>query len=83
MKLPRDLSADDFAKLLARYGYEVTRQKGSHLRLTTQQRGEHHLTLPKHGSLRVGTLSDALADVADHLGMSRDELVRELFGRNS
>jgi len=83
MKLPRDLSADDLAKLLARYGYEVTRQKGSHLRLTTQQQGEHHLTVPKHGFLRIGTLSDVLSDVAEHLGMSRDQLVRELFGRTS
>jgi predicted RNA binding protein YcfA (HicA-like mRNA interferase family) len=83
MKLPRDLSADELAKRLARYGYEVTRQKGSHVRLTTQQRGEHHLTVPKHGFLRIGTLSGVLADVAEHFGITRDELTRDLFGQAS
>ena len=83
MKLPRDLYADDLAKLLARYGYELTRQKGSHVRLTTQQRGQHHLTLPKHGFLRIGTLSDVLSDVAAHFGVSRDQLARDLFGHAS
>jgi len=35
MKLPRDLSGEALARLLRRYGYEVTRQAGSHIRLTT------------------------------------------------
>jgi predicted RNA binding protein YcfA (HicA-like mRNA interferase family) len=79
MKVPRDLSAGDLAKTLARFGYEVTRQKGSHLRLTTQTGGEHHVTLPNHSSLRIGVVSSVLADVASHLGISRDQLVRQLF----
>jgi len=33
MKLPRDLSGDDLAKHLGKFGYEVVRQKGSHIRL--------------------------------------------------
>ena len=81
MKLPRDLSGDELAKLLRRYGYMVTRQVGSHMRLTTQQGGEHHITIPRHSSLRVGTLNDILKDVAQHLGMERDGLAEELFGR--
>ena len=36
MKLPRDLSGDNLAKALCKLGYQVTRQTGSHLRLTTQ-----------------------------------------------
>lgn len=39
MRIPRDVGGDDLAKLLTRYGYEVTRQTGSHLRLTTTTRG--------------------------------------------
>lgn len=35
MRLPRDLSGVDLAKALSRYGYRVTRQTGSYLRLTT------------------------------------------------
>jgi predicted RNA binding protein YcfA (HicA-like mRNA interferase family) len=80
MKLPRDLSAGDLIKVLAKRGYVVTRQKGSHIRLTTQQNGEHHLTIPNHDPLMVGTLSGILRDVADHFGIAREELVKELIG---
>ena len=81
MRLPRDLSGDQLAVLLRRYGYEVTRQTGSHIRLTTTQEGEHHVTIPLHGSLRVGTLSAVLSDVAEHLGIPRQTLVETLFGK--
>lgn len=82
MKLPRDLSGAELAFLLRRYGYEVTRQTGSHLRLTSTARGrEHHVTIPRHGALRVGTLSAILADVAAYLEMDRQALAEELFGR--
>jgi len=81
MRLPRDLSGDELAVLLRRYSYEVTRQTGSHVRLTTMREGEHHVTIPRHGSLRVGTLSAILSDVAEHLGISRQLLVETLFGK--
>lgn len=82
MRLPRDVSGERLASLLRRYGYETTRQTGSHLRLTSTARGsEHHLTIPRHGSLKVGTLSAILSDVAEYLELSREELVEELFGR--
>lgn len=80
MKLPRDLSGGDIAKALGKLGYVPTRQKGSHVRLTTQQQGEHHVTVTDHDPVKVGTLSDILKDVADHFGLERDELVKQLFG---
>ena len=80
MKLPRDLSGPDLAKALQALGYRVTRQTGSHMRLTTTERGEHHVTVPAHGALRVGTLAGVLADVAEHCGITRDELMKQLFG---
>jgi len=67
--------------LLERYGYEVTRQTGSHMRLTTTLGGQHHVTIPRHKSLRVGTLSAILRDVADHLDMPREMLLETLFGK--
>jgi predicted RNA binding protein YcfA (HicA-like mRNA interferase family) len=79
MKLPRDLSGDDLAKALERLGYLVTRQNGSHLRLTTDQNGEHHITIPRHDPMRVGTLSAILRDVGEHHGLNRDELTDLLF----
>ena len=81
MRLPRDLCGKELADLLKRYGYEVTRQTGSHIRLTTTEGGEHHITIPHHKSLRVGTLSAILRDVAEHLGISRQTLQETLFGR--
>lgn len=80
MRLPRDLSGDQLVKALGRLGYEVTRQTGSHMRLTTQQGGEYHVTIPKHDPLRMGTLSGVLSDVARHCQKERSELIRELFG---
>jgi len=81
MRLPRDVSGKQLAILLGCYGYEVTRQTGSHMRLTTTQQGEHHVTIPRHGSLRVGTLSAILSDVAEHLGIPKPVLVETLFGK--
>ena len=80
MRLPRDLSGSDLAQILSKLGYSITRQAGSHLRLTTFEHGEHHLTIPHHASLRVGTLSAILADVAAHFEMSREQLLDKLFG---
>jgi len=79
MKLPRDLSGPELAKLLRVLGYEVSRQTGTHLRLTTQQRGEHHITIPNHSPLKLGTLAAILADVAGHFGLSREELLKQLL----
>lgn len=79
MKLPRDLSGADLVKALQRVGYSVVRQKGSHVRLTTQRNGEHHITVPIHDALRVGTLSGILRDVAEHVGLERDALLAEMF----
>ena len=80
MKLPRDLSGAQLAKALARVGYSTTRQTGSHLRLTVTAPSEHHITIPLHDPLRVGTLAAILADVAAHQEISRDELLDRLFG---
>jgi predicted RNA binding protein YcfA (HicA-like mRNA interferase family) len=80
MRLPRDVSGDDLAQALRQFDYRVTRQTGSHLRLTTIERGEHHITIPKHDPLRIGTLAAILRDVAEHFELSRQELVERLFG---
>jgi predicted RNA binding protein YcfA (HicA-like mRNA interferase family) len=80
MKLPRDLSGAQLAKLLARFGYSATRQTGSHLRLTTANPSEHHVTVPAHDPLKVGTLAAILADIAAHQKITRDELLDRLFG---
>lgn len=81
MKIPRDLTGSELAVLLRRkLGYEITRQKGSHIRMTTQEPSEHHVTLPNHDPLKIGTLSSILADISEHIGISKEELLLLLFG---
>ena len=67
--------------LRRRYGYNFTRQRGSHMRLTSTFMGyEHHISVPRHNPLRVGTLDDILGDVAEYLELDQDDLKQELFG---
>ena len=80
MKLPRDVSGAQLAKSLSALGYRVTRQAGSHMRLTCDKPSEHHITIPNHDELRIGTLAGILNDVAAHHGLSREELLNRLFG---
>jgi len=80
MKLPRDVSGADLVKALQRMGYHVTRQTGSHIRLTSDKPAQHHVTIPNHDPLKVGTLAAILGDLASHHRVTRDELVRRLFG---
>jgi len=78
VKLPRDLSGVDLAKRLKLFGYILTRQTGSHIRLTTTQGGEHHVTVPAHDPLKVGTLNAILDAIAKHHGLTRLELLVKL-----
>ena len=80
MKLPRDLSGVELARALSGIGYRITRQTGSHLRLTLEIPTQHHITIPAHDPLKVGTLAAILADVAGHLKISREDLQQQLFG---
>lgn len=57
MKLPRDLSGSELAKALGRLGYGVVRQTGSHMRLTRDEPERHHITIPAHDPLKLGTLA--------------------------
>ncbi len=81
MKLPRDLSADNLIKSLVAYGYAKTRQTGSHIKLSNTSHGkEHHITIPQHSPIKVGTLSAIFKDVARHMEKDPSELIKELFG---
>jgi predicted RNA binding protein YcfA (HicA-like mRNA interferase family) len=80
MRLPRDVSGDELVNRLSRLGYRVTRQTGSHIRLTCDLPKTQHVTVPNHKPLRVGTLAAIVADIAAHHRLERDEAVRKLFG---
>ncbi len=80
MKLPRNISATELISSLKKFGYTISRQKGSHIRLTTISNGEHHLTIPNHNPMKLGTLSSILNDVSAHFKLSKEETVKKLFG---
>jgi predicted RNA binding protein YcfA (HicA-like mRNA interferase family) len=80
LRLPRDLSGHELAKLLRRYGYEIVRQSGSHLQLRTSLRGTNHqVTVPAHKILKLGTLNSVLSRVADYTKFDRSRIAQELF----
>ena len=64
MKLPRGVPADRLVPALETLGYEVIRQKGSHVRLRHQGPPAHTITVPLHNPLKTGTLHGILAEVA-------------------
>jgi len=79
-KIPRDISGRDLAKSLSKYGYEIVRQTGSHIRLVSKIQGtEHKITIPDHDSLKVGTLNAILNDVANYLKISKEQLLNDIL----
>lgn len=80
MRLPRDLTGAQLIRALAKLGYAATRQTGSHVRLTCTAPIQHHVTIPLHDPLRLGTLAGILAAVAEAHGLTRDELQQKLLG---
>jgi predicted RNA binding protein YcfA (HicA-like mRNA interferase family) len=78
--LPRDVSGAELVNALEQIGYRVIRQTGSHIRLTKENAQQHHVTIPNHSPLRVGTLSGIITDVAAHLRISKDAAIKRLFG---
>lgn len=79
MKIPRDVHAADLVKALRVLGCQFDRQDGSHMRLSTQLNGEHHVTIPRHKPLKTGTLvKGVLKPVAAHHGLTVEELLQKL-----
>ena len=77
-KLPV-VSSLELLKLLTSLGYEVVRQKGSHVQLRkTTHAGDHNITVPLHDEVAKGTLGDILSKVSIWCGISKDDLIEML-----
>jgi predicted RNA binding protein YcfA (HicA-like mRNA interferase family) len=59
-------------------GYKTSRQKGSHIPVTTQLDGENHEVIPYHHPIKTGTLSSILKRIAAHHGITVDDLLKML-----
>jgi predicted RNA binding protein YcfA (HicA-like mRNA interferase family) len=61
-KLPV-ISGREAVKAFERIGYQVVRQRGSHIRLRDESDPDHHpLTVPDHKTLKPGLLRKLLRD---------------------
>jgi predicted RNA binding protein YcfA (HicA-like mRNA interferase family) len=82
VKLPRDISGEDLLRSLEKYGYKATRQTGSHIRLSSTIKGtEHHITIPRHGTLKIGTLNNIINELASYLELEKQVLLKQLFNK--
>jgi predicted RNA binding protein YcfA (HicA-like mRNA interferase family) len=79
MKTLRDITANDLLKALKLFGYEVVRQKGSHIRIKTESNGGHYETIPNHKPIKIGTLSGILNNIAEHFDITKEELMEQIF----
>jgi len=77
-KLPQ-VSGSDVLGLLQFLGYEIVRQRGSHIRLRKATPvGEHSITIPKHRVLAKGTLNDLLSRVSLWNNIPKEDLIKRL-----
>ena len=79
MRIPRDIDGSKLINALGILGYSIVKQVGSHIRLTTIQNGEHHVTIPDHSPIKIGTLNNILKDISEHFEISKEELIVKLF----
>jgi predicted RNA binding protein YcfA (HicA-like mRNA interferase family) len=80
MKLPRDIGEIELARKLEKYEYQITRQTGSHIRLSSAFKGtKHHVTIPRHGPIKIGTLDSILKSVALYLEKEKSSIIEEIL----
>ena len=78
-KIPKEISGAILIKCLAKLGYVVIRQTGSHIRLkATFENREHNITIPNHDNIKVGTLNNIISDICNTTNKSKDEFIRLL-----
>jgi predicted RNA binding protein YcfA (HicA-like mRNA interferase family) len=78
VKVPRDVSGSVLIRALRKFGYQVIRQRGSHLIVQTLRGGQQTLVIPNHTPILVGTLHDILKEVAQHAGKTVEEIIVDL-----
>jgi len=79
MKIPRDISGAALAGVLCKtWGYRKVHQVGSHIILETDKPSHQRIVVPNHDFLRIGTLNAILRVVAQHKGISKEQLLESL-----
>ena len=78
MKIPRNVYGADLVKALRCLGYEVQRQRGSHITMFTILNGPNKEVIPNHRPIKTGTLSGILKSIAAHHNLTVEELLKKL-----
>ncbi len=80
--MPRRLPVISGKKLISflnEMGYQVVRQRGSHVRLEkSTEAGVHKITIPNHDPIAKGTLNDILTKVSVWNQMPKAKLIDRL-----
>ena len=79
-KIPRDIGSGELTDRLKAFGYTVSRQTGSHIRLTaTIDSNEQSITIPAHNPIKIGTLNRILLELSQQLKIEKSRIIHELF----
>ena len=77
-KLP-SVSGNRLISVMKGLGYQIVRQRGSHVRLEKNTpAGTHKITVPNHDPIAKGTLSDILHKLSIWNQISREDLIERL-----
>jgi predicted RNA binding protein YcfA (HicA-like mRNA interferase family) len=78
-KVPRDVSGKSLIKVLSKYGYTVSRQTGSHIRMSIIiEDSVKNITIPNHDPIKLGTLMSILNDVSSQLSIPKEGIISKL-----
>ncbi len=78
--MPRDISGQQLVSSLKKLGYKITRQKGSHIRLTISLTSHsHHITIPNHNPIKIGTLNNIINDLSLIHKIKKEDMINKLF----
>ena len=80
MRIPRNISGKELIKSLEKIGYENYSSKRKSYSKTSKFPEEHHLTIPNHEPIKIGTLSSIPGEIAKYRNLKKEDLVNQLFG---
>jgi predicted RNA binding protein YcfA (HicA-like mRNA interferase family) len=76
VKIPRDLSGRELAKILCKnWGYVELKHEGSHIMLQTENPSRQRIPVPDHNPIRVGTLNSILRLVSRHKNVDKEDVL--------
>jgi predicted RNA binding protein YcfA (HicA-like mRNA interferase family) len=79
MKVPRDISGQELVSSLKKNGFFVSRQTGSHIRLSSHSTPQYHITIPNHDPIKIGTMNNILTELSIYFKISKKDVAKKLF----